>query len=189
MESILGWIKGIVILFVVLSALMYLVPQKQYKKYIQFFIEMLIVVAIITPVSKVIYANEDFEEMIKYSQFWQELENMQKDTDKMEFLQSDYYKQEYEQAIGEDIAQMAEDKEFECEEVQVALSDNYEIEAVSMQVSKSGESDDAAVEKIVIAGSQSSDELQGSITNELREKIKDFYQLEDSQITITYVGE
>lgn len=79
MEAVLEWMKGIVILFVVLSALMYLVPKAQYKKYIQFFMEMVIVIAVISPISKVVYASEDFEEKIRYSQFWQEMENMQMD--------------------------------------------------------------------------------------------------------------
>ena len=189
MQQILDWIKGIVILFVVLSALLYLVPKKQYKKYIQFFMEMIIVIAVITPITKIVYANEDFEEMIQYSEFWQEMENVQKDADKMEFVQTDYYKQQYEEAIGEDISQMAEDKGFEVTGIEVALTDDYELESVSMKIEKKEQADDAAIEKVAIGGRQVSDTVKEAIYHDLKEAIKDFYRLQDSQITITYVGE
>lgn len=189
MENIIDWIKGIVILFVVLAAFLYLVPNKQYKKYIQFFMEMIIVIAVITPVSKVVYANEDFEEMIHYTQFWQEMENAQKDAGKMEFLQTDYYKQEYEQAIGEDMTQMAQDKGFAVKDIEVTLTDDYELEKVQMQICKKEDENEVSIEPVAVGDSLASDIGKEAIYHDLQEKIKDFYHLEDSQITISYVGE
>lgn len=189
MENVIDWIKGIVILFVVLAAFLYLVPNKQYKKYIQFFMEMIIVIAVITPISKVVYANNDFEEMIHYTQFWQEMENAQKDAAKMGFWKTDYYKKEYEQAIGEDITQMAKDKGFAVRNIQVSLSDAYELDKVNMQICKKEDDKHVAVEPIAVKGSLVSNTQDAAVYHDLQEKMKEFYQLKDDQIAITYVGE
>lgn len=195
MEAVLEWMKGIVILFVVLSALMYLVPKAQYKKYIQFFMEMVIVIAVISPISRVVYASEDFEEKIHYSQFWQEMENMQMDVEKLDFIQSDYQREEYETAIEEDIRLMAEGKEYEICQIDASLSENYELEAVTMVVKRAspgekGKQEEGwAVEDISvdpIGGGESLAEKtileQG--TAELKKEIQSFYQLKEEQIVI-----
>ena len=76
MEAVLEWMKGIVILFVVLTALLWLVPKEQYKKYIRFFMELLIVLAVIRPVTGLIDFDGTFDEKIQNSQFMQEMENL-----------------------------------------------------------------------------------------------------------------
>lgn len=192
MEAILEWMKGIVILFVVLSALMYLVPKEQYKKYIQFFMEMVLVIAVISPISKVIYASEDFEEKIHYSQFWQEMENVQMDVEKMDFIQNDYHRAEYETAIEEDIRLMAEGKEYEIDQIDATLSEKYELESVIIVVKTTKEGNEESgweVEDIsvnTIGGGESLAEkaiLEQGLS-ELKKEIGSFYQLEEEQIVI-----
>lgn len=192
MEAILEWMKGIVILFVVLSALMYLVPKEQYKKYIQFFMEMVLVIAVISPISKVIYASEDFEEKIHYSQFWQEMENVQMDVEKMDFIQNDYHRAEYEIAIEEDIRLMAEGKEYEIDQIDATLSEKYELESVIIVVKTTKEGNEESgweVEDIsvdTIGGGESLAEkaiLEQGLS-ELKKEIGSFYQLEEEQIVI-----
>lgn len=189
MENVIGWIKGIVILFVLLAAFLYLVPNKQYKKYIQFFMEMVIVIAVITPISKVVYANQNFEEMIHYTQFWQEMENAQKDAGKMSFLKTDYYKKEYEQAIGEDMTQMAQDKGFDVKNIQVSLTNTYDLDRVSMKICKKDDEKKVSMEPVVVKGSLVADTQNAAVYHDLQEKIKEFYHLTDAQIAITYVGD
>lgn len=192
MEAILEWMKGIVILFVVLSALMYLVPKAQYKKYIQFFMEMVIVIAVISPISKVIYASEDFEEKIQYSQFWQEMENVQMDVEKMDFIQSDYHRAEYEAAIEEDIRLMAEGKEYEIGQIDAALSEKYELESVTMVVKmekekneeRGWEVEDISVDTIGGGESLAEKAILEQGLSELKKEIRSFYQLEEEQIVI-----
>ncbi len=185
MEAVLEWMKGIVILFVVLAALLYLLPNQRYKRYVQFFLELVVVIAVISPVSRVIYASEDFEEKIRYSQFWMEMENLQKDMGKMEFVQSDYYRQEYEAAIGEDIRQMAEGDKFEICQVDAKLSETYELEEVALVVQERKEGGDIRVEEIGSAEQLVKSAEQEAEAQRIRRRLKDFYHLEDSNIIIT----
>lgn len=182
MQAVLEWMKGVVILFVILTALMYLVPQKQYKKYVQFFVEMIIVIAVISPVAKIVYANEDFSKKIEYTEFWQEMENLQKDVSKMEFMQSDYYIEQYEKAIADDITLMAENQGFSVKSADVTLSESYELQSVELQVAKAGAENDITIGKIIV-------EKNEAICYDLKQEIHEFYQLDDEKIRIWYVGE
>ncbi len=189
MQAVLEWMKGIVILFVILSALLQLVPQKKYQKYIQFFVELIIVIAIIGPIAKVIYASEDLDKKIEYSQFWQELENLQRDAGKMEYIQSDYYIKEYEKVIAADITQMAESNGFSVVNIQVLLSAGYELQTVDMQLAGGDGIGGITIGKIIANSGSEGDSTNEAIVQELKQEISQFYQLEDSQITIQYVGE
>ncbi len=185
MEAVLEWMKGIVVLFIVLAALLYLLPNPRYKRYVQFFLEMVVVIAVISPVSKVIYASEDFEEKIHYSQFWTEMENLQKDAEKMEFVQSDYYRAEYETAIGEDVRQMASGDKFEVSQAEVTLSETYELERVTLVMKERGQEEGIQVEEIGAAAQLAESVEQETEFEKIRQKLKDFYHLEDSDIVIT----
>lgn len=193
MEAVLEWMKGIVILFVVMSALMYLVPKAQYKKYIQFFLEMVLVIAVIGPISRVVYASEDFEKKIHYSEFWQEMENVQKDIGRMEFFQSDYYKKEYEAAIEMDIRQMMSGEDYGIEEIDVKLNENYELESVTMVIARASPEksqgntwgiSDIQIEEIGEGQSLAERTILEQGALELKREVQDFYRLTDEQIFI-----
>lgn len=182
MQSILDWMKGIVILFVVLSALIHLVPKEQYKKYVCFFAELVLLIAVIAPFSKVICHSRDFDELIHYSQFWQEMENQKKDMEKLEFTGEDAYRREYEKAIGADITQMAEDKGYKVKAVSVTLNSAYELEKVDLNITEKQKEDQVLVERISL--SPSTNDAVTPQMEELQKTICDFYRLEGKQLVI-----
>lgn len=193
MEAVLEWIKGIVILFVVLAALLQLVPKAQYKKYIRFFMEMVIVIAVIQPVTEIVSAGADLDEKIQCSQFMQEIENMRLDVQKLDFLQQDYRKEEYETAIAQDICGMAEGKAYEIRRIEVTLSDSYELETVELTLGEAREEtgivSDVEISDISIGEASHGENLakQTMLTQgarELTSKIMSFYQIEEEQIFI-----
>ncbi len=182
MQSILDWMKGIVILFVVLSALIHLVPREQYKKYVRFFAELVLVIAVIAPVAKVIYRSGDLDELIHYSQFWQEMENQKKDMEKLEFTGEDAYRKEYEKAIGADITQMAEDKGYPVKSVLVTLNNAYELTQVDLTIGEKQKEDQVLVERISLY--PSTDNTVSPQMAELQKTICDFYRLDEKQLVI-----
>lgn len=198
MEAVLEWMKGIVILFVVLTALLWLVPKEQYKKYIRFFMELLIVLAVIRPVTGLIDFDGTFDEKIRNSQFMQEMENLRLDTAKLDFMQQDYRKSEYETVIAQDICSMAEGKAYEVQEIEVSLSEQYELDTVVLTLAAAQEEEDAAdgevkIENIVI-GKNSEGENAATQTmleqgaRELKKEIMSYYQIRESQISILTEG-
>ena len=109
MGKLLEWMRGIVLLFFLLTALLYFIPRDVYKKYIRFFMEMVLVLAILLPVMKLFYGEDPFGKMVHYDEFWQELSNLKTDMEHMEYLQNEYYAEQYEQEIGADIKSMADE--------------------------------------------------------------------------------
>lgn len=182
MQSILDWMKGIVILFVVLSALIHLVPKEQYKKYVRFFAELVLLIAVIAPVSKVVFRSRDLDELIHFSQFWQEMENQKKDMEKLEFTGEDAYRKEYEKAIGADITQMAEDKGYPVKSVLVTLNNAYELTQVDLTIGEKQKEDQVLVERISLY--PSTDNTVSPQMEELQKTICDFYRLEEKQLVI-----
>lgn len=101
MGKLLEWMRGIVLLFFLLTALLYFIPRDVYKKYIRFFMEMVLVLAILLPVMKLFYGEDPFGKMVHYDEFWQELSNLKTDMEHMEYLQNKYYAEQYEQRSGQ----------------------------------------------------------------------------------------
>lgn len=66
MGKLLEWMRGIVLLFFLLTALLYFIPRDVYKKYIRFFMEMVLVLAILLPVMKLFYGEDPFGKMVHY---------------------------------------------------------------------------------------------------------------------------
>ena len=197
MEAVLEWMKGIVILFVVLTALLWLVPKEQYKKYIRFFMELLIVLAVIRPVTGLIDFDGTFDEKIRNSQFMQEMENLRLDTAKLDFMQQDYRKSEYETVIAQDIRSMAEGKAYTVQEIEVSLSEQYELDTVVLTLAAAQEEEAAdgevKIENIVVGKNLQGENAatqtmleQGA--RELKKEIMSYYQIRESQISILTEG-
>ena len=198
MEAVLEWMKGIVILFVVLTALLWLVPKEQYKKYIRFFMELLIVLAVIRPVTGLIDFDGTFDEKIRNSQFMQEMENLRLDTAKLDFMQQDYRKSEYEMVIAQDICSMAEGKAYAVQEIEVSLSEQYELDTVVLTLAAAQEEEDAAdgevkIEEIVVGKNLQGENAAAQTmleqgARELKKEIMSYYQIRESQISILTEG-
>lgn len=187
MDAVLNWVKGIVIIFLVMSSFLYLVPGKQYKKYIYFFMEMVILIAVISPITKIVYNQEDFEKKIEYTQFWQELNNLQTDVSNMEFMQTEYYLDEYEQALEEDVSQMVTDAGFVTKEVEVELTEKYEINNIVLTIAQESEENKILIGKIDLGNDNNETEERSYVYQDLKDKIQTFYQLSDDEIQITLV--
>lgn len=197
MEAVLEWMKGIVILFVVLTALLWLVPKEQYKKYIRFFMELLIVLAVIRPVTGLIDFDGTFDEKIQNSQFMQEMENLRLDTTKLDFMQQDYRKSEYETVIAQDIRSMAEGKAYTVQEIEVSLSEQYELDTVVLTLAAAQEEEAAdgevKIEDIVVGknsqgGNAATQTMLEQGARELKKEIMSYYQIRESQISILTEG-
>lgn len=183
MEAVMGWMKGIVILFVILTAFMHLIPDKKYRRYVRFFAEMVLIAAVVQPIAEIIYAGESFADKVEYTQFWQEMENLQKDSKKLDFMQPEYYRGQYEKAIAKDAAGMLENEEWEVTGAEADLTEEYELKRIELTVTlteKEGQSTDGAAGKLAKLARQ--EQAEGKI----REKLKTYYQLEDEAILLTF---
>lgn len=176
------YIKGFLALFILLTLLLYLVPDAGMKKYIRFFSEVVLAVGFLSPVLNLIGDSDAFLEKIEYAEFNEELEEFSKDMKKMEYIQSDYYLAEYEQAIEVDVTQIAGTYGFGVLEVDAKMNEDYTLAHIYLEVCE-GEPEEIVVEKV-----QSEEEVpeENGICTGLKQELEDYYKLKDEQIEVVY---
>lgn len=176
MAEITEWVKNYSMVFLLLTIISSLAAKKAYKQYIQFFIEMLLVVMLVTPFFQAAGMSEDFFDRISYDHFWQGLDSIKQDQEKLAFLDDTYYIRYYEEMIQADIALMAEDAGYAVSDVQVKMNAAYEVESISLEVARQEG-------KQIIVGKIDSQPESAEITA-LKKKLAEYYQLKEENIRV-----
>ena len=172
MERIVEWVKNYSMVFLLLTVLASVSAKKESRKYIQLFVEIILVNPLIGAAGK----SGDLFEKISFERFWQELEGAKTDREKMDFLNDDYYIAYYERAIEADVGLMAENLGYAVIEANVTLDEEFLVENMELKVAKEG------VEPVII-GTVEEEPERMEITA-LREKIAAYYQIPEDRITI-----
>lgn len=215
MEGVLNWMKGIVILFILTNVLLYMVQGKIYEKYIVFFMRLLIIIAVISPITTIAYSEEEFLDNIAYIQFWQDLERIRKDSERIGYVNQEYCREEYEQLVEEDVQRFLKKEEYQSSYVTVQLTDAYVIEMIQIGINgKTDLEENNAVREMIetirieeIAPGKEMREIDevdagkneagkgmadDSITKnryrKLKEKLMEYYQVDGNQIVIEEVA-
>ncbi|MGN0404216.1 MAG: stage III sporulation protein AF [Bariatricus sp.] len=79
------WLRNLAFYMVLMTAVLHLIPNKSYEKYIRFFCGLILVILLMTPVMKVMDAG--FEGRIRDSvsdDNWKELEKIREEAEEME---------------------------------------------------------------------------------------------------------
>jgi stage III sporulation protein AF len=132
----MAYIKSYLILFVVLSLLTAMVQGERMKHYIRFFSGVIMAAGILGSVLALYQDSDSLAGQIAYESFTGQLEELQRDTRKVEFVQNEFFIREYEEAISEDICQIAENVAeqygYQVKESTVSLQADYTVEQISV---------------------------------------------------------
>lgn len=180
MKAIYDWVKNIVVFYILMTAVLHLLPKNSYQKYVRFFGGLLLVVLLLTPLLEFLFQEDYLLNRITYESFWQQVDTVKLDVDGMEELQQQAYLAEYEKAIAGDVALLAQGEELTVEEASVTLNEDYSISAVTLTVRLTAQKEGILIEKITLSDN-SRDYPQ---VVKLRKKIMEFYQVTDRQIQI-----
>lgn len=69
LEQIYGWIQNIAVYLIVISAVMHVIPGKDYRKYIRFFSGMVLILLLFTPLMKLAGMEEEFLQFYRSSEY------------------------------------------------------------------------------------------------------------------------
>lgn len=139
MEAVLGWVKNYSMVVLLLTVLTSAAAKKEYRKYIQLFVEIVWVITLVNPLLTVFGKGGDLFEKISYDSFWQGLESIKMDREKLDFLGEEYYLDYYEKAIGADVKLLAQNSGYEVVKTAVSLDEGYGVEELEITVKeKSG---------------------------------------------------
>ncbi|MBO5302504.1 MAG: stage III sporulation protein AF [Lachnospiraceae bacterium] len=177
MTGIMEWVKNYSMVFLLLTVISSLAAKKEYKQYIQFFVEVLLVVMVVTPFFQAVGRSEEFFDKISYDSFWQELDSIRHDQDKLQFLEDDYYIHYYEETIQADLVLLAEDAGFKVLDAAVKMNEEYRVENMYLAVAKQEEN------RIIVGSIEKQSESAEIMA--LRRKIAEYYHLEEENIVIS----
>lgn len=174
MDGIVSWVKNYSMVFLFFTVLSSLSAKKEYRRYLQLFVEFVLVITLLMPVLKALGSETDFFDRIAFDTFWQELDSIKAEREKLDFLGDDVYIERYEQVIGADVSAMAKDAGYKVLRVDVELGEDFEIRGITLDLAKDQE-------YTVIQGSLTEEPEDQEITK-LREKIAEFYQVDMENI-------
>ncbi len=176
MYRVVEWVQNYSRVFLLLTVVVSVAAKKEYRKYIQLFVEIILVITLVNPLIGAAGKSGDLFEKISFDSFWQNLEGLQKDREKMDFLNEDYYITYYENAIEADVKLLAENSGYGVIEVSAELNGEFYVESMELKVAKQN------VETVVIGTVKEQPESEE--IKALKEKIAAYYQIEPEKISI-----
>ena len=139
MQTFIGWIRSILILYFLMMIVLYFTAGESYKKFIRFFMGLVLALTLLRPVLELSGKEELLQERITYEAFRQSMEEAQFDFGRMEEKENEVYKGQYEQTLERQFLEDAEKKLLDIEEVLVSLNGDYELEQVTIREGMSGD--------------------------------------------------
>ena len=189
MMEMVGFIRSFLVLFIIVMLLLQLVSGEKMKKYICFFSRLILSLGFLYPVLSFFYDSDAFLEKVQYETFTENLTEISKDVSRLAYLQNDYYLEKYEEAVEQDVYRIAEN----CAEsyglivgeVKVELSGDYTIEEMEVILKEKGERGIEIESVMIEEGKKQGNKV---ICENLKEKLEDYYQLEETEVYVSYAG-
>ncbi|MGN0399427.1 MAG: stage III sporulation protein AF [Blautia sp.] len=89
-ESIYGWMQDIACYFIFLSAVMHFLPDNSYKKYIQYYMGLLLILLLLSPVLQILNLETKIQE--EFDKFYQQEESSARQwQEQAEQIESQYW--------------------------------------------------------------------------------------------------
>ena len=183
MEQFFSYIKSCLVIFLIITVLDHMIPGEKYRKYVQFFSRLVLVMGILYPCLVWSGESDRLLQKIQADAFWQKLEEIQINAENSSFFGTGEVISYYEKAVEADISQIVLQENMRVKEISVDMTEAYEIEKIRMVVEKNGE-DDVVIGKIVIDGQPETKEDEAY--RELKRKLIGYYQLSEDQLELIY---
>lgn len=139
MQTVTDWIRSILILYFLMMIILYFTAGESYKKFIRFFMGLVLALTILRPMLSLLGKEEALREGITYESFRQNMEEAQFDFGQMEETENEVYRRQYERALEEQFLEDARDQLLDIENISVSLNGKYELEQVTIRERLTGD--------------------------------------------------
>lgn len=139
MQTLTDWIRSILILYFLMMIILYFAAGESYKKFIRFFMGLVLALTILRPMLSLLGKEEALREGITYESFRQSMEEAQFDFGQMEETENEVYRRQYERALEEQFLEAAKDQLLDIESISVSLNAEYELEQVTIREGLTGD--------------------------------------------------
>ncbi|HIT91211.1 MAG TPA: stage III sporulation protein AF [Candidatus Merdenecus merdavium] len=190
LEGFYGWIKNIAFFYIFVTMIMNLVPNNSYRKYIQFFIGILLILVIITPMMNRFGIGKSFDAQVVLGEIKEGLHNLEGANKGLEDLKIHELKKGYQLEIEKQIETIVLARGLYPVKVEVELSlDEKEEESlltsVSIIASRTKLEEEAIIIEDIIVGQ---DRLDSVEEINIKNDIEDVYNISISNINISIQG-
>lgn len=193
--SIYGWVKDIIFYLILMTMLMNLLPDNKYRKYVRLFAGMLLIIIVVSPISKLFSWNTILEINFLEKIYQQEVSSLTVELNKTENSQQQEFLQNYEGTLRSRIIQLAAEQNLSVLNMKIELEENQEDERYlypkSIEMLVSGDNQESIVENINVSKvdiSMKNEEETGGVLETKKENLKnviaDFYQMDCTNINI-----
>lgn len=194
-DSIFEWICGIAVYMVFITMILQIVPKK-FRRYVNFFAGMLLIIVVINPVSDMFGVKSALAEHFKIGEMRQQLYEMQDMISLTENIGEERLISDYSGRISANISEMIKKYGFKIDDIQIEWNlDNTSkrygsIENIYMVLEKKRTEGTIKVNPIKITLGQET--LENIYTEkeikEMKKMIAEFYNMEEQHINIMIQG-
>lgn len=195
MEAFYSWIKGIAFYIILVTTVMYVLPNQKYQKYLRFFTGIVMILLVINPILKVLKQDQNLSYTFQLNNYRQELDEFNKDIKEAQGEQKHTLLTQYEEKIAEKISEFVAGQGLFTKKISVILnsdetSENYgSIQSIQIEASRSEVQQDKnriETEDIQIGSKKQKNPSVEEIN--LKNEIEDFYNISGDNINISIQG-
>ncbi|MDD6571040.1 MAG: stage III sporulation protein AF [Thermoflexaceae bacterium] len=186
-QEILSIIRKIVIFSLISFVVLELVPKEEYKKYINLFTGMVLIIIIVTPVYELLNQSGSFSDVMDQYLLKSEVRDQNMYFNEYDQMRTEAVISEYKDQMIANITEIIESEQLVANSVDVTFNMDTEsgnflaITGVTAVVAKKYEEESIRIKEIVLNANENAESVQ--IIN-IKNKISQFYNIETDNINI-----
>ena len=178
MEFLFDWVKNIEFYLIFITLILNVLPHNSSKKYIRLFTGMILVLIVISPVTKFFDMEDKLAGYFQYFDYIFDSETGAVDYGQVDQKSGEAVAGEYKAQIIAKIEAIANSHSLTVENVQIAMADNISdpdygtIQSVTVALTQQNKEGDIIIPPIIIGGG-GSNEVSSDLTSEMADTIRD----------------
>ncbi len=206
MDEVYTWIRNIVIYMILNTIIMNLLGDKSYKKYISIVSGMILVLIVISPILKLTNIEDNLDYFLQSNEYSLEASEFKNDLNRMDEAQSEAIFAEYENKLREQVKEQLKEESLTVTDFDVTIDKNtksttfgellqIDIKATTEQTSAQDNGRALDIEAIEIdrisMGKKEQEQKErppSPLEILVKNKLSDFYNIEQGNINITIQG-
>lgn len=189
MEVLYSWIKSIVFYLILITAVINVLPDNGYKKYVKLFTGMMLVVLLISPLAKLLNFEDTLNFQYDSELYKQELTRLQNGNKYLETAQTSQLVAAYESEIKQNVKQIVANEGLYPSTIDIRMNEDPDSEAfgtveeINILASYQEKSSSVHIDPIEIGKER--DYLDSYEAVNIKNEIEDFYNISASNINIS----
>lgn len=191
-EQIYQWVKNIAFYLILITAVMNVLPNNNYKKYVKLFTGMVLVLLVLSPITSLLKLNRTMDFTFMTSSFEQELNELDDQAESFEYAQKSRLFTGYEEEVAKEIGEVVEQDGLYPVDIQVVMeedesSEDYgSIRQIHITAAYSQKQAEGIYIEPVRIGTEEKEEYQPESMEEINIKndLERFYNISASNINI-----